>query len=261
MPYKMSDLIWGVGQTSAANSTGGIYWKLSQRDDVGVNPALALGWIQETLLELGRTYAFIGLQKTGPLFQLTAQTYQYALTNFLQAGDTTANLVPSFFLFFGNPTPPVTSFNNNGLDLTFQTIDALEQMFLTPGTPAYWSRFSDQIYVAPLPDQAYFARMRYQIPHPFTGGSPAGSFPALSDPLLLPDEWKDVVEYAAAQRGATNFRMLDYATQYHNILFGDPQFQRSSGATGMPGLIARREMQLESDTTSQTRSIRVRRGR
>lgn len=261
MPYVMSDLIWGVGQTSAATSTGGIYWKLSQRDDVGVNPALALGWIQETILELARTQAFIGLQRVGPLFQLTAQTYQYPLTSFLIAGDTIANLVPSFFLFFGNPTPPVTSFNNNGLTLMFKTIDTLEQMFLTPGTPAYWSRFRDQLYLAPLPDQSYFCRMRYQIPHPWTGGTVSDPFPTLIDPLMLPDEWKDIIEYGAAERGAINFRMLDYASQYHNILFGDPQFQRSSGATGMPGLIARREMQLESDTTSQTRSIRVRRGR
>ena len=59
--------------------------------------------------------------------------------------------------------------------------------------------------------------MRYQIQHPFS--NPA----VLADTILLDDDWREIIEYSAALRGAGNLRMLDYQTSYHNTLFGDPK--------------------------------------
>jgi hypothetical protein len=92
--------------------------------------------------------------------------------------------------------------------------------------------------------------MRYQVEHPFS------SPPSGADDFLLDNDWREIAEYAAAERGAINLRMTDYATNYHTILFGDPEFERSSGARGNPGLIFRRISQMESDSESQMKQIR-----
>jgi hypothetical protein len=80
--------------------------------------------------------------------------------------------------------------------------------------------------------------MRYQIQHPFSNP------PALLDTILLDDDWREIIEYSAALRVAGNLRMLDYSTQYHNILFGDPKKH------GDVGLITARVSQMENDIVS-----------
>jgi hypothetical protein len=92
--------------------------------------------------------------------------------------------------------------------------------------------------------------MRYQVEHPFS------TPPSGQDDFLLDNDWREIAEYAAAERGAINLRMTDYATNYHQILFGDPEFERSSGGRGNPGLIFRRISQMEGDSESQMRQIR-----
>jgi hypothetical protein len=245
--YTLQDLAFGVGGTSAA-PTGGVWGKLSQRGDL-----LQLGvyqWLQDAILELSRDYRFQYLEKTGPTFNLTIGTVNYPLNTWLQAGDAgkQTNLLPSITRFF---TPTVTPGQTNACStLLWKTIDALELMFQTPGVPTYFTRFSGQIWIAPQPNVSYPVYMRYQVEHPFSNP------PASTDTFYLDNEWKEIAEYAASLRGATNLRMMDYATMYHNILFGDPEFQRSSGGRGMPGLIFRRITQMEGDSESMPRQIK-----
>jgi hypothetical protein len=80
--------------------------------------------------------------------------------------------------------------------------------------------------------------MRYQIQHPISNP------PVLTDEIFLDDDWREIIEYAAALRGAGDLRMLDYATQYHSILYGDPSKPRDVG------LIAARVSMLENDMVS-----------
>jgi len=242
----LQDLAWGIGATSGA-PTGGVWDCLTQRQDL--EPKI-YQWIADSILELSRDYRFNLLEKTGPLVSLIAgqASYDYSYFTILASKDI-PNLVPSFYIYY-EPYPPTSINNNPGTVLQYKTIDSLELMFNTPGTPAYWSRFENKIWIAPVPIQAYYGYMRYQKQSPFS------SPPIATDPYLMPDEWREIVEYAAAMRGAIKLRMLDYAAQYHTILFGDPEFQRSSGGTGQPGLIARRVTQIESDSTSQMRQLR-----
>jgi hypothetical protein len=139
---------------------------------------------------------------------------------------------------------------NPGSQLLWRTVDALELMFNTPGIPAYFTRFGTTIRVAPVPWAAFPMFLRYQVEHPFS------SPPNGQDSFYLDNDWREIAEYAAAERGAINLRMMDYAQSYHTILFGDPEFERSSGARGNPGLIFRRISQLESDSESHMKQLR-----
>jgi hypothetical protein len=246
--YIVQDLLLGI-EATPDSPTGGVWEKLSQRADV-----LTLGtqWVADAVIELSRSYPFEDLQDTGPVVQMAANQYQYPLATFINPTDVIAssNLVPSFYMFYNTPNPGVPGYNP-GIGLTYKSIDSLELMFSTPGTPAYWSRWQNNIYIAPAPTNAYYCYMRYQKQHPF-------SKPALAnDVIMLPDEWREIVEYAAAMRGAGNLRMLDYAQQYKQILFGDPK------KPGDVGLIAARVSQMESDIVSNQgmRQIRPINGR
>lgn len=243
-PYTVQDLLVGINATSIA-PTGGVWGKLSQRQDV-----IALGpqWIADSVLELSNSFPFQGLQRsTTTPAQMTPGIYQYPFSAWVNAGDipTPVNqynanpkMIPSFFMFYESPLNPVTGYNP-GIGLTYKTIDSLELMFSTPGTPAYWSRYQNQVFIAPQPNQNFFSYMRYQIQHPFS--QPA----ALTDVIEIDDDWREIVEYSAAMRGAINLRMLDYAQQYHNILYGDPTKKGSS-----IGLISARVSQQENDIVS-----------
>lgn len=252
MPYTLNDIAFGVNGSDTA-PTGGVWALLSQRQDLIANGIYQ--WIGEALLEMSRNFRFQGLERTGPEFTLIPHQVSYAITNFVNPADlpVIVNLIPSFFRYFS----PLNSVGANaGSTLAWKTINALELMFNTPGVPTYFTRYQDAIWVAPRPNQALVTYMRYQIEHPFSMsfGKPE---PSPDDAFLLPNEWKDIIEFAAAQRGAVVLRMLDYAGQYHNVLYGDPEFQRSSGGRGNPGLIHRRISQMEGDSTSMMKQIRV----
>lgn len=233
-PYTIQDLLCGIGASPSA-PTGGVWAKLSQREDVFT---LGAQWIADSVIELSRDYPFEGLEDTSANFvQMTSGQYKYPLSTWLNAPDVIANLVPSFYMFYNVPLVGVPGYNP-GIGLTYKSIDSLELMFSTPGTPAYWSRYNNFIYIAPQPNNTFYSYMRYQKQHPFT--NPA----SLEDVILLPDEWREIIEYSASLRGAGNLRMLDYATSYKNTLFGDPK------KPGDVGLIAARVSQMESDTVS-----------
>ena len=240
-PYTIQDLLCGIGASPSA-PTGGVWAKLSQRADVFT---LGVQWVADAVLELSQNYPFQGLQRTtaAPV-QMTTGVYQYPFSTWVNAGDipafgTTANpkLIPSFFMFYNNPLNTTQGYNP-GIGLMYKTIDSLELMFSTPGTPAYWTRFNNQVFIAPQPTNAYWSYMRYQIQHPISNP------PVLTDEIFLDDDWREIIEYAAALRGAGDLRMLDYATQYHSILYGDPSKSRDVG------LIAARVSMLENDMVS-----------
>jgi hypothetical protein len=240
-PYQIQDLLCGIGSTAGTASSyyGGVWNKLSQRDDVITYGAQA---IADAALELSQNYPFQGLQRTTNTFvQMTSGVYSYPFSTWVNAADiptfgTTANpkMIPSFYMFYNMPTAGVGGYNP-GTGLMYKTIDALELMFQTPGTPAYWTRYNNLIYIAPQPTQSYYSYMRYLIQHPFS--NPA----ALTDPIYIDDDWREILEYSAAMRLAGNLRMLDYATQYHNILYGDPKKK------GDVGLITARVSMMEND--------------
>lgn len=255
-PYTFQDLTFGIGFIGTPGPsnvpTGGVYSKLSNRDDVAQYCPQA---IQDACLEYSQSYIFQGLQRTtnAPV-SIGPGPGALPFSTWVNVADipvfgTTANpkLIPSFFMFYNFPAN-----TQSGIGLTYKSIDSLELMLAIPGTPAYWTRFNNKVYVAPQPNQSFFTYMRYQIQHPTVAAAPA-----LTDIVLLDDDWRELVEYGAAMRIATNLRMLDYASQYKNILYGDPK------KPGDLGLYTARVSQQENDIVSNQgmRQIRPMNGR
>jgi hypothetical protein len=261
MPFTIKDIAYGVGGDNTT-PTGGVTSLLANRTDL-LERGL-YGWIYDAILEISRDFRFENLEHTGPVVTLNQGQYSYAPDYLIQPADIgrVVNLEPSFVRYFNpfNGVPVPGQSTNASSTLKWKTIDALEMMFNTPGIPAYFTRYGGNFLVAPVPDGTYYSYLRYQVEHPFLPLPPASppNPPFLANtPFLLPNEWKVIVEYWAAIKGASVLRQNDISASYHTTLFGDPEFQRSSGGRGQPGLIARRISQMEGDSTSMTRSIRV----
>lgn len=215
-------------------------------------------WVYRSVLELAKDYWFQGLQATGPLVNFTQYQNTYEPSFFTQPADSALDLnkIVSFPMYY----PPI--FNSSQLPgtgsnplivLRYREITSAENTMAITSFPSYWSRWQGQILISPNPTQAYLAFMRYQKQHPFS------SPPVSSDTILLDDDWQDIVEYASAYRGCLSIRLLDIAQNIHTILYGDPDFQRSGGLKGQPGLIFGRVSQYQRDSSTTTRSIQLRR--
>ena len=100
--------------------------------------------------------------------------------------------------------------------------------------------------------------MRYQKQHPDTE-TPNG-FDATT-PIMMADEWQEILEYAAAIRLAPQVNLADKKNELHTSLYGDQKFQTSSGIEGAPGLIFQRTSQRNRDQATTTRRFRLRMGR
>lgn len=245
--YTMQDLLFGVGGSEAAPN-GGVVGKLGYRQDVFEKGGLVK--LMDGILELSRNYRFPKLEQTGPVVSLTPGVSQYPSSAFTNGQYDTVNLIPSFYMNYYNVGYAAGNGNGqSGTQLTWKSIDSLELMMgIAPGTPSFFSRYNDFIYIAPTPSVANTAYLRYQIEHPFTKGG------ALTDPFYLPNDWREIAEYAGALRFSIDTAMLDYASQFRTILYGDPQ------GKGDIGLITRKISQNEGDITANTamRSMRVR---
>jgi hypothetical protein len=212
---------------------------------------------RKAVLELSENYKFQGLENTGPTVPLTVNLAgPYAYNTFLQVGDAglTVNMFDSFFIYYSGVAPVINQ-ANPGFPLKYKSIDTLEiLMNLNSGVTTNWTRFNDQIYFAMAPNLPYYVYLRYQKQHPFPN---AGTGAAGTDPILLPDSWQDIVEYATAERLASDYNLDARMTKFHNIIYGDPKFQATGGTEGSPGLIFSRTQQYQRDQQTTQRSLRL----
>lgn len=214
-------------------------------------------WLKRTILELAKDYWFQGLQATGPYVNFIQYQQQYDPSFFSNSGDAALDLnkIVSFFMYYDSnllASQLPGNGNNPGVQLRYRMIASAENTMAITSFPSYWSRWNGKIFIAPNPQKGYLVFMRYQKQHPFDQIGP-------NQVIFLDDDWQDIVEYAAAYRAALSVRLLDIAGNIHQILYGDPEFQRSGGLKGQPGLIFGRISQYQRDSSTTTRSIQLRR--
>lgn len=250
----------GYGNFTVASCYPAIQENLAGRT---VTPAKMAEWIRKSVLELSGSYDFQGLQATGPFYSLVPGQNVYNPSVFMQTGDAAVEIrgIPTLYIYYepliSNPPPTLLSgIANTGIPLKYRSINSIETSLNIGSIPGYWSRWNGLIYIAPTPQSSYLSYMRYKKAHPFpnAGGTNAGT-----DTIYLDDDWQDIVEYAAAYRGAISLRLLDYASQYRQILYGDPKAVDAGGRRIDLGLIYSRTSQYERDSTTALRSMQVRR--
>lgn len=221
---------------------------MNNRQDITNSSNVVLNAIGASITEITESYPFDELRVSGPKIELTAGTSLYPLTGWLNAGDTNATQIITFALQYPSASPNITSAI---ISLDYKYPTAIEPLLVASGPPKSWTRWGSDIILAPTPDQAYVTYMRYQRKHPF-GNYP---IPDEEDVVYLPDSWIDIVTYASAMRIALSLRATDIWQQYHDLLYGDPEYQTSQGKRGRPGIIAARVFNQERDAMNNVGAI------
>ena len=223
--------------------------KLANRSDIVTKVPK---WIKDTVLELTDSYPFEELRTTGPFRNLTVGQAEYSIDYFTNPADTNYTEVVTFFIQITSSTTSSSAPISVGYELEYRTPPVVEPMTFINGTPVYWSQHGNNILIGFNPSISYPVRMKYQRRHPFSTFEK--DLP--NDVIMMPDNWREIIEYAAAERGAINEIMLDYATTYHQLIFGDPEFERQGVAgKGQPGLIHRRISQRERNMSNNSRQM------
>lgn len=241
---KVQDLIAGVKR------------KLGSRTDIDDDIPL---WIRDAVLEVTESYDFSELQTTGPLVQFSVGVCRYS-TTFFTNNNEKATRIGSWFRFNQGTPTSIQDTSLNGTMIKFRTKPVVEQLAKTIAPPSKYSRINDTtLIVGPSPDQGYYSFQNYQKEHPFPEATEEnnnylGSL--LGSDIYMPKSWKLIVEFWAARLGALEKRMFDVATGYHEVLFGDPNFQKTSDLSkGTPGLIFHRVSQYERDAAQNERAL------
>jgi hypothetical protein len=114
-------------------------------------------------------------------------------------------------------------------------------LFIPGGIPFRYCRHGSLVYFGTQPGQPYNVYLPYQVRHSFSPD-------VVSTPIRVPQDWFDIVAYAAAERLAINLRWNDQANAIHTILYGDPKSMIPGTAEmARPGLISARLLQEERD--------------
>jgi len=210
-------------------------------------------WIRDALRELTANYPFEELRVPGPMQTIgpglgfQGSNYAYPVSQFLNQGDdVTLTEDPVIFL---TPTQAaqvglsvVTTNNVVAYPMDYLTPKAIQSLLFIPGgIPFKYTRFGSQFWFGTQPGQPYNVYLPYQRRHTFQPDLP-------TTPICMPQDWFDILAYAAAERGAINLRWNDQANFIHTTLYGDPKSAiPGTGELARPGLIAAKILQQERD--------------
>lgn len=228
---------------------------LQNRSDVNetnANPEMRpSAWIRDALREITANYEFEELRIVGPLATIgpglgfRGSNYMYPVSMFLQPGtDMTLSWDPVIFLTPSQATSVglvATTTNVVGYGMDRVSEKAIQSLLFIPGgIPFKYCRFGNMFWFGSQPGSNFNVYLPYQERHPFSDDLPLSK-------IYVPEEWFQIIAYAAAEIGAIMLRWNEQAAFIHNILYGDPKYQDSGGEFGRPGLIAARILQPERD--------------
>jgi hypothetical protein len=220
----------------------GIQEALQNRTDITTTQMT--NWASKTLRELCEKYQFEELHVQGPLITLTPNVPQLIpISSMLNPQDDYCWLDdPVIFL-----DPPN---NTIAYPMDMQSVKAIQTLRYVPGSiPFKYALQGPNFILGGMPQTAYNMYLPYYRRHPFTAANPQ------QQQLFVPESWHDIVEYAAAERGAIALRWPDMQVYLHQLLYGDPDFEASDGLRGRPGLLAARALTLERVQARSTRQI------
>lgn len=198
-------------------------------------------YIADAVTELTDTFQFHELRTTGPLLGLITSQNTYSKYFWTNGGEAWTD-VNNFFL-------QLDATSGIGWRVEYRDISIVQPMSVISAIPVYWAQQGESIILGFKPQQAYNTQWSYQRKHPFS--VPVNKL----DRIYMPDVWKEVVEYAAALRGAIEKRAMDYIQLYSQALNGDEDYYRSGGKKGKPGLIFGRISQEQRNKTHNSRQL------
>jgi hypothetical protein len=229
----------------------GVVRKLRNRDDLA--PIIPV-YIKKALLDLTQNYEFEELRYKGPISNFVVNQSEYPRNFFSQPNHKYVTFIVSWFRYFDSV---ITVGQSTGNVLKYRQPRVVEGMSVIPGIPVAYSQVGEQVnqgnlIVGYMPNAAYATYMRYQIQHPFPdiddNASNAGAVLG-NVPIQVPDDWQDIIEYAAAEKACDDIGMLDVGVLFHQKLYGNPQKKTV-------GLIMERLSQQQRQSDYNERQLR-----
>lgn len=187
-------------------------------------------WIVSAIRNITDKYTFEELSVPGQPVTFQQNVFVYPLSDF-----TSTNVYVTRFDSFKcqistNVSPTaITGQTSVFLELKWRSIKTISPLTSIKGRPMFYTIYgalaqvpgSGQVYIAFCPDNDYPCQAFYQRKHPFKDG--------LSDDILLPEAWLEVVACAAAEIGAQENAMTDILQLMRINLYGDPDNPREPG--------------------------------
>lgn len=234
----------------------GVIKKLRNRDDITEDIPV---YIKKAILDITQNNEFEELRVTGPLTTFNPSgTIQAVYPTegqgcpFLNPDDRKLTFVVTWMVFF-NPVTVADITNiesatttNTGFIIKYRQPRVVEPMSVIPGQPTYYSQVGNNLIVGFAPSMAYPTYMRYQKQHPFNESALESSV------IRMPDDWQDILEYAAAEKACDDTGMDDLGLKYHQKLYG----YKDRKGNEMPGLIMGRQTQQTRNATYNETQMR-----
>jgi hypothetical protein len=203
----------------------GVVRKLRNRDDLA--PIIPV-YIKKAILDLTQNYEFEELRYKGPITNFVLNVSEYPRNFFAQPNHKYVTFIVSWFRYFDQV---ITVGQSTGNVLKYRQPRVVEGMSVIPGIPVAYSQVGEQanqgnLIVGYMPNATYATYMRYQIQHPFPeidDNAPNAGAVLGNIPIQVPDDWQDIIEYAAAERACDDIGMLDVGVLFHQKLYGNPQ--------------------------------------
>lgn len=231
----------------------GVIRKLRNREDLtDIIPI----YCKKAIIDITQNYEFDELRHTGPIGNFVINQAEYARDAFTQPGHGYCTFIVSWFVYL---TSTVQVGSSTGYPIKYRAPRVVDPMTTIPGLPAAYTQVGEQknqgnLLVGYMPNQDYATYMRYQRQHPFPDvddNCSQGAKVLAQQHIYMPDDWQDIVEYAAAEKALDDIGMLDVGALFHQKIYGSPTKR-------MPGLIVERMTQQQRQSEYNERQLRPR---
>jgi hypothetical protein len=231
----------------------GVIKKLRNREDLTDSIPI---YCKKAILDITQNYEFDELRHTGPVLNFVINQAEYPRNFFTTPGHGYATFIVSWFMYFSSS---VQIGSTTGYTLKYRTPRVVESMTTIPGMPCVYSQVGEQVnqgnlLVGYMPNSNYATYMRYQRQHPFPDvddNCSQGAKVLANQHIYMPDDWQDILEYAAAEKAMDDIGMLDVGALFHQKIYGSPTKR-------MPGLIVERMTQQQRQSEYNERQLRPR---
>lgn len=189
-------------------------------------------WIRDALLELTSDPSFRNefdqLEEYGQQINLVPKQQEYAESTLVPLND--YNTATLDILIWQDP--PTNSIRRKLLMSHYQKADNFQPTY---SLPTEWYRFAQTIGFTPVPDKAYQVQTRMLRQHPIN------TVNLNQTQILIPNDWNEILVYAAVERGFIEYLEYEKAAAIHKLIHGDPKHPERIGL--LEGRKKRREFE------------------
>lgn len=210
-------------------------------------------WLRDALIEISGNTEFRDdfdqLEEFGPTFNLTGgrsiaagAVQEYAFSNIVPVGDYNLSTL-DILIWIDYPT------NATRRRLRYSSYQASDKTPQFTSTPSEWYRFADTFGLSPVPDKNYQVQARILRRHPIVDYfNQLGQLNTTV--ILLPNEYFELLEWAAAERGFAELLNYERAAEIHTMIHGDPE------DPARPGIIKSLKSRRKKENWRQEQSLR-----